>query len=289
MPQGSLHHTPWLRIPTQYGPFSNVHDLKRIGIRLEWCVDGEYKTAYTQSSGISNLSASPIYKNHTDHHHLPQQYIKMMNLFSALYNVDWQPNSPSWMAPICRLHIQEIKYNHMEQRLDVITPQRLRASAPVPLTSQHNHKKMLMDFGPRLVIGQKPDNVFAGITHAATYATHGDNPPIDHRNRQKCNYCNFEKIDQDIRKSGREIDGGCKPTLRNGEYSCAECAKLSLPCTWSLASDIRAYGWIGLSPDCVRNIAPQVIQTPFVTSTNTDVGLLRDDAASDSGEEQDFD
>ncbi|KAK9311554.1 hypothetical protein V1524DRAFT_457275 [Lipomyces starkeyi] len=128
MPQGTAHHTPFLRHPF-HGPFSNYGDMRCIGIRVEWLVNGVWKSAYFQSRTLWTFPKPPkkneksaLYRGFPETPYITIIFIKVLNLFSALFQVQWQPAAPKWMAPIAILTIREVAYNHTKQRLDVTRP-----------------------------------------------------------------------------------------------------------------------------------------------------------------------
>ncbi|KAG4423147.1 hypothetical protein IFR04_003784 [Cadophora malorum] len=276
VPEGKLHHTPWLIIPS-HAQFSNFAELKRLGIRVEWYVNGIWKSGYIQQEGMFvSIRSKVLYKGFPESKYILQAYARAMELFSALYRVQYQPAAPRWFPPIANVNLTEVAYSHLKQQLQISKPEPIQLPTPWLVHPTHNHKALVDRFGRNLITGKKPDNVFSG---------HLDQPRASMR--KACDVC-FLTLDGDkviardrnieLRTSaftGKSERYPCIPELVDGEWSCKFCQLLRRPCTWTHEDHVSRNGWQDLllqscSKGCLHIKGPSLLSTELTSSKYKD-------------------
>lgn len=122
MPQGTDHHTPYFRLP-EIGAFAIYKHLIRMGIRIEWQMNGIWKTGYLQSHTLfktpkpqSNPKKRSLYLGYPESPYLTSNFLRALELFTALLQVQYLPSPPAWMLKPASLALKQVVYNHLEQR-----------------------------------------------------------------------------------------------------------------------------------------------------------------------------
>ena len=168
VPGGQIHHTAYLRFPpTCIGAFSNMGDLMRIAIRIEWQINGIWRSGYLQCSNNSLFKlGATCSQNLPEIPYLPVAVTRMQELFYSLKLVDYMPGPPNWIGPRARLPVQKLVYNHLQQSSELVRPSRIKLPTPVLQSLDQNFKAIAQYFryDKKIAIGKMPVNFNKGFT-----------------------------------------------------------------------------------------------------------------------------
>lgn len=85
---GISHHYPYFGY-FKFGLWSNLDDMLRVGIRIEWQVGGKWYSEYLRAHFLLAQAPKPFFGHHPEYPHISLQYTRYMELFSSLFQVKW--------------------------------------------------------------------------------------------------------------------------------------------------------------------------------------------------------
>jgi hypothetical protein len=157
-PKSRDHEAPYMRFP-KFRPFTDWDAAAGLAIRLQWEVDGTWKTAFVQQE---HTQATPLSaKGKPEERYLKQAYVNASELLESLLRFHYTDPLPPWKDDQPRdLHIRQVQYNHMEQCLEMRIPLVINQPAPRMRSLTDVHHLVSQHYGVGLIVGQMPPGLF---------------------------------------------------------------------------------------------------------------------------------